>query len=95
MNKQDKESIYICALRYCMGRQTYMPSLVVSALKPELPKLDKKTLVVMLRDCEEQEKGNIFGSEIIDKPLWLQWRKSLEEEIERRKENEVYKNYER
>lgn len=86
MNKQDKESIYICAVRYCMGRQTYMPSLVVSALKPELPKLDKKTLVVMLRDCEEQEQRNLWGSETIDKPLWLQWRKALEEELERRKD---------
>lgn len=87
MTKDDKESIYICAVRYCMGRQTYMPSLVVSALKPELKDMSKNALAVMLKDCEEQESRNLWGSEIIDKPLWLQWRKLLEEEIERRKEN--------
>ena len=86
MTKDDKESIYICAVRYCMGRQTYMPSVVISALKPELKDMSKNALAVMLKDCEEQEQRNLWGSEIIDKPLWIQWKKLLEEEIERRKD---------
>ena len=86
MTKDDKESIYICAVRYCMGRQTYMPSVVVGALKPELKDMSKNALAVMLKDCEEQEQRNLWGSEIIDKPLWLEWKKLLEEEMGRRKD---------
>ena len=86
MTKDDKESIYICAVRYCMGRQTYMPSVVVSALKPELKDMSKNALAVMLKDCEEQESRNLWGSEIIDKPLWIEWKRLLEEEMKRRKD---------
>lgn len=86
MTKDDKESIYICAVRYCMGRQSYMPALVINALKPELSDLNKKTLAVMKNDCVCQRINDIYGDETIDKPMWIEWEKLLEEEMERRKD---------
>ena len=45
-----------CAIRYCLGRQTYMPSLVTEFIKPLLPQLDKNTLMWMrfLNDIEQE-----------------------------------------
>ena len=77
----------ICAIRYCHGRQTYMPDLVRSIVKPFLPKLDDRDIGVMLADCEFQETINLYGDERIDKPGWLEWRKVIEEEAARRRES--------
>ena len=46
----DFGAVLICAVRYCIGRQTYMPGLVMDFIRPLLPKLDSKTLTVMERD---------------------------------------------
>lgn len=50
---EDFGTILICAVRYSLGRQTYMPGLVQGYIRPILPSLDKKTLSVMQRDIEE------------------------------------------
>ena len=85
MTREDKESIYICAVRYCMGRQSYMPSLVINALMSELPELSKKTLAIMKNDCVCQRVNDIYGDETIDKPLWQEWELMINKELERRK----------
>ena len=43
----DFGAVLICAVRYCIGRQTYMPGLVIDFIRPLLPKLDSKTLTVI------------------------------------------------
>ena len=48
-------AVLICAVRYCIGRQTYMPELVINFIRPLLPKLDSKTLTVMERDIIEAD----------------------------------------
>lgn len=37
MKVQELGSLIICALRYCFGRKTYMPSLIVDATKANWP----------------------------------------------------------
>ena len=32
-DREDFETIFICAVRYCIGRQTYMPRLVQSQIR--------------------------------------------------------------
>ena len=49
----DFGAVLICAVRYCIGRQNYMPGLVIDFIRPLLPKLDSKTLTVMERDIIE------------------------------------------
>ena len=50
---EDFGTILICAVRYSLGRQSYMPSLVQEYIRPMLRCLDKKTLSVIQRDIEE------------------------------------------
>ena len=48
------ESMMISALRYALGRQSYIVSMTLDYLTLLLPSLSTKTLVVMERDIEEQ-----------------------------------------
>lgn len=79
-------TLAICSIRYCQGRQTYMPDLVRGIIKPHFEKMDDRDIKVMIDDCDYQESFNLYGSEIIDKPGWLLWRKLLVEEGQRRKD---------
>lgn len=73
----DFGTLCICALRYCMGRQTYMPSLVRDIIRPLIPKLSNKDIVIMLQDCEFQKKYDMYGDPSIDKPGWEEWQEEL------------------
>jgi hypothetical protein len=64
---EDKFGILaICAIRYCQGRETYMPDLVRSVVKNHLDEVDDDDLAVMIADCEFQEWANLYGDEKID-----------------------------
>lgn len=77
-------TLAICAIRYCQGRQTYMPDLVRSIVAPHLPEISDNDLGTMIEDCDFQERMNLFGDERIDKPGWIRWRELLEAERNRR-----------
>ena len=68
---QDLGTLCICAIRYCMGRQTYMPDLVRGIVRPLLPKLSDKDIGVLHDDCLFQERMLLWGDEQIDKPGWI------------------------
>ena len=87
LNQNDLGTLAICAIRYCQGRQTYMPSLVRGIVRGHLRELSDETLTVMLNDCEDQERYNLYGSEIIDKPGWLKWKEDLLNEQARRNDH--------
>ena len=78
----DFESVLICAVRYCIGRRTYMPSTVIRYIIPLLSSLSSTSLSCMRRDIEEAERINSLGDENIDKPLWISFKEKIEEEIE-------------
>ena len=80
MNQENFGTLAVCAIRYCQGRQTYMPSLIQSILKPHLHELSDKDLGVMIDDCEFQDRMNLYGSDTIDKPSWIAWKEALLEE---------------
>lgn len=84
----DFETLAICAIRYCQGRQTYMPDLVRGIIKSCLSELSDKCLGVMLADCEFQENADLYGDEKIDKPGWIKWKTELIAEKERRATND-------
>ena len=77
LTNNDFATLAVCALRYSMGRETYMPDLVRSIVRPHLRELSDGDLSVLIRDSKEQK---CFGNETIDKPGWLQWRQELMEE---------------
>lgn len=80
----DFGTLCICALRYCMGRKTYMPDLVRTIVRPHLPQLTDKDIRVMLNDCAFQTEYELFGDERIDKSGWVIWKEVLEDERVRR-----------
>lgn len=86
IEKEDFGILAVCAIRYCQGRETYMPGLVRGILRHYLEDLSDKDLQVMINDCENQEFMGTYGSPWIDKPGWVEWKKILLEEKESRKE---------
>lgn len=84
LKKDDFGILAICAIRYCHGRQTYMPDLVQGIIKPHLRELSDKDLSVMIDDCDFQEMAHLYGDERIDKPGWLRWKADLIAEKKRR-----------
>ncbi len=59
--------ILISAVRYAIGRATYMPGIVQDFIHPLLPYINSKTLYVIERDIREAPS---YGWDI-DKPGWL------------------------
>ena len=84
LQEENFATLAICAIRYCQGRQTYMPDLVREIIRPHLKEIDDKDLAVMIDDCRFQRSMNLYGDEHIDKPDWLKWEETLLKEKERR-----------
>ena len=78
----------VCELRYCQGRQSYMPDLGRKAIRPHLQELTDKDISVMIHDCEYQRICDLYGDKRIDKPGWLEWEQELIAERERRLNND-------
>lgn len=73
VDKMDFEAILISAFRYALGRQTYIPSIVVNFMRPLLPQLSDNCLVVICKDIEDKHQSltrNPLGDPLVDKPLW-------------------------
>lgn len=84
LSQENFGMLAICAIRYCHGRQSYMPSLVQDILRPVLDKLSDRDLKVMIEDCEFQRKLDLYGDPSIDKPDWIKWKDALLKEQKRR-----------
>lgn len=73
-------AVLTCAVRYCLGRATYMPLLVTDWIMEHCNGLlTAKTLCVMKRDIDEAESQNGLGMDC-DARMWKRFRAWLEEE---------------
>lgn len=76
------ESILICAVRYALGRETYMPKLVQDWIMAHPELLSENGVAVMIRDINDKDhiyevngrKYDSLGSTAIDRPGWLYFR---------------------
>ena len=84
LTNEDFGTLAICAIRYCYGRQTYMPGVVLGIIRPHLKELSDKDLSVLIDDINFLERMNLYGDEHIDKPEWLKWKEELIVERKRR-----------
>lgn len=88
---EDLGTIAICAVRYALGRESYMPGLVQDFVKRHPEIVDENVRNVMIRDINEEDKiheytlpnGEVMkidglGSTVIDRPGWLRFRSWLE-----------------
>ena len=92
--------IFNCAIRYCLGRTSYMPSLITEQITPLLPYLSSKTLWCFDQDITEQAYEGGYGMEC-DKETWKEFhQKVIAERVKRgddpyktwRTENRQYGN---
>ena len=74
---QDFELMMISALRYAIGRYTYMPSVTIEYIRYLIPQLSPKTLYIMKRDIEEK----IERYKRMERELYMakEWQKLAEE----------------
>lgn len=75
-----------CAVRYCLGRRSYMPSLVCGYITPLLPELTDKTLDCFERDITERKRTGFDFGDSCDYETWNAFYKAVYKEIEGRKE---------
>lgn len=83
IEQKDFATLCICALRYCHGRRTYMPSLVQKIVRQHLHELSDNDIKVMVDDCQFQRDMNLYGDEC-DKADWLKWEHLVKSEMESR-----------
>ena len=71
------ELMMISALRYAIGRYTYMPSVTIEYIRYLIPQLSAKTLFVMQRDITEE----IERYQRMERELYMakEWQKLAEE----------------
>lgn len=65
---EDLGLLLICAVRYSLGRQTYMPHAVQEIIRENLDAIDKTDLGVIARDISEAAERNQLGHPVIDAP---------------------------
>ena len=75
------EIVIMSAVRYALGRQTYVPHSVIRFIYPILGQLSGKTLAVLERDISE---ASSYGDENIDKPEWIGLLNEIRQERHRR-----------
>ena len=87
----DLGTIAICAVRYALGRESYMPGLVQAFVRRHPEIVTDNVRTVMLRDIEEHDYIREYtmdsgkkmtvdglGSTTIDRPGWLKFKAWLE-----------------
>ena len=82
---KDFETILLCAVRYAIGRRTYIPSLVIDYITPLLPYLSEDVLKLIANEITEHDtyEGGL-GDDKIDRPYWLNFKRKILAEMERR-----------
>lgn len=78
ISQEDFGTLCICALRYCHGRKTYMPSLVQDIVRAHFKDLSDKDLGVIANDEEFQQRLELFGMEC-DERDWKRFYGDLKE----------------
>jgi hypothetical protein len=63
------EHIYICAVRYALGRRTYIVGFVVNYMLEKVPQLSKRCIEIMMEDILNQEPYG-YGDEC-DRECWV------------------------
>lgn len=80
LHDDDFGAVLNCAIRYCIGRRTYMPDLVTSYIKPLLPYLSRKTVKCMWDDVRS---AGSYGDPC-DAVTWINFLQDLVEELDKR-----------
>ena len=81
------ETILLCAVRYAIGRRTYIPSRVIDYITPLLPYLSEDVLKLIVNEITGRYTyEGALGDEKIDKPYWIEFLRKIRLEIGGRNE---------
>ena len=76
------ETILLCAVRYAIGRRTYIPSRVIDYITPLLPYLSEDVLKLIANEITGRYTyEGALGDEKIDRPYWEQFLRKIRLEI--------------
>lgn len=91
--------ICLCAMRYAIGRQSYMPGLVQDFIREHIREIDSGTIEIMIRDINEADRimthrmpnghdliTDGLGDTKIDRPGWERFRAFLKEKLKEKKD---------
>ena len=81
-----------CAVRYAIGRRTYMPGLVIDFIAPLIPNLSNETLRCLDRDITEARWESGYGDPYVDEPAWIRLLAEVQDERIKRGER-PYKSW--
>ena len=78
---RDLKDILICALRYALGRRTYITSLVADYIMEHKELIDDRVKRIMIKDIDEYlDRRKYYKDDECDYQNWLKLKKWLEEE---------------
>ena len=80
LDNSDFGTVLNCAVRYAIGRTSYMPSLVIDYITPLIPILDDRTLWCFDQDIVNAKWETGYGDPDIDEPLWMRFHERVKEE---------------
>ena len=92
LQNDDFGAVLNCAVRYAIGRQSYMPSLVIGFITPLLPHLNNRTLWCFDQDVTNAKWEGGYGDPKIDEPGWMKFLEAVRAERIRRGET-PYKSW--
>lgn len=82
---RDFELMIVCALRYSIGRESYMPSIAIDYIRYLIPIISANTLFILQRDIKEEiERYDRGGWEIFMKDEWLKLADDIRKERTKR-----------
>lgn len=80
----DFELMLTCALRYAVGRKTYITWACSNYILPLVPKLSNKCLGNINRDFERYDKDDGDWGMVCDKAEWFKLWNAVKDELKKR-----------
>lgn len=77
----------ICALRYCIGRRSYLPSLIIVWVKRYWELFDFPTRLTIFKDLKQEIDGKRDLGDECDRDTWMkfyQWMQDKEPDFKER-----------
>ena len=78
MYDHDFGCVITAAIRYSLGRQTYMPESVVAFVKKHMNVLDTQTIMVAIEDINKA----LENCDVPEKELWMELRDELQKTLD-------------
>lgn len=92
VQNEDFGTILNCAVRYALGRHSYMPGFVTDFITPLLPYVSDHALYIFDQDITGQRYCGGYGDPKIDEPMWMRFHESVRAE-ETRRGMKLYKDW--